>query len=297
MPMPILSRVLVKADSIDLTDLATIKEELSLKTADTSKDAFLTRAITQISKAIESYCKRTFAVETVRDSFAVDVQYQNAYGLAFDTPSRYMLVGGARRNVIQLSRYPVLDLPITVLAPSQTLSGATLPFTDTSGIAIGQPVSHASVLDGTVVASFVANASVTLSGSLTAPVNAGDSVTFGLTVSTSDQFAHPDTRKIITSDQFEVDQEAGQLRWHGASMDALTLICYRAGYLEYPADLVDAALRALTNRFASRGRDPLMRTQNQPILGTETYWIGSAPGQRGGFSGEIADMLENYVAA
>src|ERR1700756_1662640 len=57
------------AGPYDLTDLATVKDELAIPTSDTSKDGFLQRAITQVSAAVAQYCNRVFAVETIQDLF------------------------------------------------------------------------------------------------------------------------------------------------------------------------------------------------------------------------------------
>lgn len=59
--------VTTAAPDYDLTDLATVKDELSIKTSDTSNDAWLGRGITQISKAIKKHCNRVFQVEAVTE--------------------------------------------------------------------------------------------------------------------------------------------------------------------------------------------------------------------------------------
>jgi hypothetical protein len=54
---------------------------------------------------------------------------------------------------------------------------------------------------------------------------------------------------------------------------ATTTINYQAGYAIVPPDVVDAALRAITARFSVRGRDPLMKSQDQPGLGHQVGLI------------------------
>jgi Phage gp6-like head-tail connector protein len=58
------------ADTIDLTVLATAKEELGI--TDNSQDAKLTRWIHEASGAINAYVDRILARETVRETFVTD---------------------------------------------------------------------------------------------------------------------------------------------------------------------------------------------------------------------------------
>ena len=74
---------------------------------------------------------------------------------------------------------------------------------------------------------------------------------------------------------------------------------YQAGYFEAgsgtpPADLEMAVLRLVSARFKARGRDPFLRSQGEPGVGQEQYWIGALPGQTGSFPPDIAAVLEKY---
>jgi hypothetical protein len=71
-------------------------------------------------------------------------------------------------------------------------------------------------------------------------------------------------------------------------------IQYEAGYVSLPADLEMAVLRLVTARFKARGRDPFLRSQGEPNIGTEQYWVGAMPGQTGPFPPDIAAVLEKY---
>jgi hypothetical protein len=74
-----------------------------------------------------------------------------------------------------------------------------------------------------------------------------------------------------------------------------TQVQYQAGYAPIPADLVDATLRLVTARFKQRGRDPMLVEQTQAgALGTQRYWVGTAPGQQGAFAPEISSLVEQY---
>jgi hypothetical protein len=50
----------------------------------------------------------------------------------------------------------------------------------------------------------------------------------------------------------------------------------------------------VTQRFTSRGRDPFIKTSEQPGLGTTTYWVGGANGSSGMFPQDIEGILDNY---
>jgi len=84
----------------------------------------------------------------------------------------------------------------------------------------------------------------------------------------------------------------------GWSPDQYT-IQYTAGYFtpgtdRPPADLEMAVLRLVTARFKARGRDPFLKSQGEPNIGTEQYWVGAMPGQTGAFPPDIAATLEKY---
>lgn len=67
---PYKSTVSTAAASFDLTVLATVKEELAI--TDTDADAKLTRLIAMSSAAVEKYCNRVFAQETLIDTFRLN---------------------------------------------------------------------------------------------------------------------------------------------------------------------------------------------------------------------------------
>ncbi len=69
---------------------------------------------------------------------------------------------------------------------------------------------------------------------------------------------------------------------------------FTSGISTPPADLEMAVLRLVTARFKARGRDPFLRSQGEPGVGQEQYWIGALPGQSGPFPPDIAAVLEKY---
>ncbi len=69
---------------------------------------------------------------------------------------------------------------------------------------------------------------------------------------------------------------------------------FTPGTTSPPADLEMAVLRLVTARFKARGRDPFLRSQGEPGVGQEQYWVGAMPGQTGPFPPDITAVLEKY---
>lgn len=108
-----ISTLLTPAATYDLVDLETVKVELQIPDDDTSKDAWLTGVIHQVSGAIARFCNRSsmdvneasFPIETVQDLFYPE---RDAYP--------YQVPGGL--ELLQLSRWPLPfveggDSPVT----------------------------------------------------------------------------------------------------------------------------------------------------------------------------------------
>lgn len=93
----VISTVTTPAANHDLTTLSIVKAELNLTSVDAARDAVISRYITEASAAIENFCNRTFAVESVKDRF-----YPSR-----ETPLQ-TITGGV--DPIQLSRWPVTTL-------------------------------------------------------------------------------------------------------------------------------------------------------------------------------------------
>jgi hypothetical protein len=98
MTIQAIPEVLIAADSYDLVDLDTARDELKIDPTDTTNDAWLARAITQVSGLIQDYVKRPFAVETMRDRF--DLRQE---------PRRY-LYRTPGVTLLQLSRWPLAGI-------------------------------------------------------------------------------------------------------------------------------------------------------------------------------------------
>lgn len=65
----VITTVTSPAGSFNLTDLATVKDELSIPTGDTANDATLTRMLGETSASIANYCNRVLVSQTYQDAF------------------------------------------------------------------------------------------------------------------------------------------------------------------------------------------------------------------------------------
>jgi hypothetical protein len=124
--------------------------------------------------------------------------------------------------------------------------------------------------------------------------------------SVTDTVAVNTSNTLTAGTDFIVDEARGWLTKIGPntgyptgwSPDQYT-VQYQGGYFEAgsgspPADLEMAVLRMVIARFKARGRDPFLRSQGEPGVGNEQYWIGALPGQTGPFPPDISAVLEKY---
>ena len=286
MPVDRFISVINPASTYDLTDLATVKDELAIPTNDTTKDAFLSRAISQVSAAIGNYCNRVFQVETVQE-----IVYPTMDAFPYQVPGNIA--------PLRLMRWPFVTAMLTFTTSGATSVGATvLPVGNTAGLVVGQPITATGIPVGAYVVGWTVNTSITISAATTAALPAGTSITLGMSISVSSL----GTLSALTAGtDYLPDANTGLV----TRLDSMTayptswpvtqiVATYQAGYATIPLDIVDATLRAVSGRFVGRGRDPLLKSQEQPGIGHQTYWIGTAPGVRGAFTEEIADLLDNY---
>lgn len=292
MAVEIITTVLVAATATppagayDLTDLATVHDELSIPVTDVSNDAFLSRAITQASAAISSYCNRVFPVETVQDLAYIQ-----------QDPYPWQVPGGI--YPLQLARWPLTNT--TVVAFSGNTHGTTTidGIASTAGLAPGLLVFAA---DGTVplgaeIQSVGAN-SIVLTKAAT---SSETGLSFSTGVQVVQTLSFQTFQTLVYGTDFTIDAAHGGLvRLNGFTGISVkwesmpVTVTYKGGYAAIPTDVVDACLRLVTERFRGRGRDPLLVERNQPALGSERYWVGGLPGQSGAFPPEIASLLDNY---
>ena len=110
-----ISTITTPAVSYLLTDLPTVKAELDLTSTDANRDAVLTRYILACSQAIQTYCNRNFAVETIQDQFFPQR----------DAPIS-PIIGGL--SPLQLSKWPIVSIASVV-----EWAMSTTPYTLTAG--------------------------------------------------------------------------------------------------------------------------------------------------------------------
>jgi hypothetical protein len=293
MAVEIITTVLVSATATppagpyDLTDLATVHDELTIPTADVSNDSFLSRAITQVSASIAKYCNRVFQVESLQDLIYLQ-----------QDPYPYQVPGGVES--LQLSRWPMVNATVTSFTGNTHGTTTVDGIVSTAGLIAGQLVFAAdgSVPGGTTITSIGAN-SITLSKAATSTETA---LSFNTGVQVIQNLGSGQTQTLVYGQDYTIDPTRGWLiRLNSftavaVNWEAIPLtVQYQAGYSSIPDDLVDAALRLVTARFRAKGRDPMLveRTQPGPI-GMERWWVGNAPGQTGVFAPEIEALIEQY---
>lgn len=282
--------ILIPAASQLLVDLPTVKEELAIDDTDTAKDTWLNLVIGQVSRSISAYCNRTFVVEQLQETLYIQ-----------QDPYPYQVPGGV--SALQLSRWPLANFTLLPLAAPAAAGDTVLNFgSNTSAAeALLGIVSGPGIAAGTTIG--IAEAALVLSAPVTAAMAAGTLVAFGLAVSqtlSGSLGGSPLVQSLAATLHYQIDaREAQLIRLDGFTgiatlWEALpTTVIYSAGYATIPEDIVVAALRWVSWRFAERGRDPTLRAFDQPLVGNKQFWVGGPPSS-GGVPREIADLLAHY---
>ena len=293
MGFSVVTTVLAKAASYDLTDLATVKDELSIGSNSTSSDGWLSRAIAQLSQMIASHTKRVFAPEMVQDSF--DIQQD---------PYPYQTPGGFPQ--LQLTRWPVLSVLSVVqtiaLNTTQVLTEGTdfkvdpatgqllrlNPFTGVGTIweALPVTVQYTAGFGDLVVEPDTIPAVSPFTVEVDFPVtfSCDQVVSFSNGGALTRVSANPGAGQYSVTDGVYAFNEA----------DASTPIIITYAVLDVPADLVDITLRLVTGRYKAKDRDPSLIQMDTPGVGTQRFWFGGAPGQTGPFPPDITGALDPY---
>jgi hypothetical protein len=113
MALSVVTTIQSPAGNRDLTDLATVKDELDIAADDESSDTFLKRAISEASAIAARFCNRvsprnTFAVETVQD-----IIYPERDAYPYQVPGQL--------DTLQLSHWPIVGIDsLTVVDPPGT---------------------------------------------------------------------------------------------------------------------------------------------------------------------------------
>ena len=91
---------------------------------------------------------------------------------------------------------------------------------------------------------------------------------------------------LLVAADYELDKEAGllyrldddePLTWFATKL----VVVYTAGWdlpTEAPEDLAKAAVALVKAQYLSKGRDPLIRSENVPGVYEVAYWVGNIPG-------------------
>jgi hypothetical protein len=117
MAYDVVTTVVTPAESLLLTDLPTIKAELNIPATDTSRDAWLTTKLTNVSDILHQYCNRVFPVQTYQD--VVYLQHDHY---------PWQVPGGV--EPLQLSHWPVqsvTSVEVLELAINSFGQGASCP--------------------------------------------------------------------------------------------------------------------------------------------------------------------------
>lgn len=286
--------VLAAAASYDLTDLGALKGELGIQVGEAKNDAWLTARITEVSKAIARHCKRVFAPELLQD--VIDIQQD---------PFPYQTPGGFR--ALQLSRWPVL----AVVSVTQTLAlNTTQALTEGTDFRVDAEAGELlrlSPFTGVVTAweavpvtvVYLAGYGQLQSEAQSVPASSPYTVqvdqALGFSCDWSVAYAAGGallTRVAANPAQGQYSVEDGTYTFAAADHGAALTIAYAT--LDLPADLVGICLRVITDRFAAKGRDPSLIQRDTPSVGTERFWFGGAPGQKGQWPPDIEAALEDF---
>ena len=282
--------VTASAASYDLTDLPTAKDELEIQTGNTGSDNFLSRAISQASAAIASYCNRVFPPERLSETFHL-----------LDDGSNFNLDNSAAP--LQLSRFPAIVVQ-SVTENGVALVEGTDYLVDYERAQLHRLNSSAFLgvarwICSPIVVAYDAGYGIALTESKTIPANPGP---YTATISKTTAFAFEEsvTRNDGTvftkaagapaAGQFSV--AAGVFTFNSAN--AGDAVAIRYVYTAIPFDLVNATLKMITGRFKSRGRDPMQTMHSEPGIGEDRWWVGNMPNQDGAFAPEIQGLIDPY---
>ena len=295
MGVAILKTVLAPAADYDLTDLATVKDELNIPSTDTSNDTWLGRAISQVSAIVSRYCNRVFLPELLLETQYIE---QDAY--PNQTP------GGIAP--LQLSRWPILSLvsvaQVTAINTRQALvqgtdfavdfdKGQLIRLNPFTGVAMVWEALPTIIEYGAGYGAVAAeNQTVPATpGPYTVTVNNAATFSFdgGVTYANGTAFTAV-TGTPANAGEYSVAMATGIYSFNAADQGASIIIDY--GYSDIPDDLIDAVLRVVTQRFKQKDRDPMLMSINQPGVGEKRWWVGTTAGQNGALPPEITGLLD-----
>jgi hypothetical protein len=130
----------------------------------------------------EMYGSNQYALDVARGKSKIEckAKFGQFSGALFNA----VFFGGTIATGQTLSIYQeaaTIAAPVTLDTSASTASGATLPFTSTTGVVVGQSVTGTNIATGSYVLSFVPNTSVTLNQAISGTVASGAAIAFGPT--------------------------------------------------------------------------------------------------------------------
>jgi hypothetical protein len=108
-----------------------------------------------------------------------------------------------------------------------------------------------------------------------------------------------DSIEVDEGTDFRTDYAKGQLiRLRASGLPTAWPVCpisvtYSAGYATIPADVVDAVVRMVKNRWFNRTRDATLKQQTIPGVIEQQFWIATGA-EAGAMTPDVTDLLDAY---
>lgn len=283
-----ITTVLSPAVNQDLTDLATVKNELG-KTMP-GDDAWLTKAISQVSRAIRSYVKRTLVPEVVQDQF----DYRPSHNC-----------GSTRTSELQLTRWPILGIVTVTQLQSNATTLALIEGTD---FRVNTETGTLMRLNSSGYSGQWESLPITVVymagyGSRVTEVQAVPATPYKVTVAQSAAFSCDQLVSYANGTKLarvSANPAAGQYSvaagvYTFAAADTGQSLTFTYGAKSLPDDLIEVCLRLVNARYRAKDRDPALVQLETPGVGTQRFWVGRTPGQSSAFPPDIEHMLDTYL--
>lgn len=285
-----ITTVVSAAVSNDLTDLATAKTELDILSL--GNDAWLTKAISQVSRAIRSYIKRVLVPEVVQDQFDYRTQPFRHRG-AYNLPE------------LQLTRWPILG----IVSVSQLQSNATtLALIEGTDFRVNTETGALLRLNSSGYSALWESLPVTVIymagyGARVSEVQVVPATPYKVTVAQSAVFSCDQSVSYASGTKLarvSASPAAGQYTvlagvYTFAAADAGQSLTFVYGAKGMPEDLIEVCLRLINARYRAKDRDPALVQLETPGIGIQRYWVGRTPGQSSAFPPDIEHMLDTYL--
>jgi hypothetical protein len=103
---------------------------------------------------------------------------------------------------------------------------------------------------------------------------------------------------LTVSTDYLVNSANGQLTRVNSGLPSRWLelgvtVVYSSGFATVPADLEDAVIRMVTQRYSAKGRDATLKSEEIPGVRSAQYWIATGE-EAGAVTPDVADILDRY---